>query len=226
MTRGVGLLAGLCLIATACSGNTTPPVLVEVVPPPARGFYDELPDAMIPIVLPTTEAEVAAAVAPSAPAPTSGSTSAAVTISQAASPPPPDPKVASTPRPAPPKPTAVPKTPTPVVTPVAPANCPSAQHLTEGDNLVRAAQTLPAVFYGGGLCSGDKVEASIGGAVCGTATVNTAGQWSISIRATASCGPTEGATVALSVNGKASGSATWKNSGLPPDVANGYSLSR
>jgi hypothetical protein len=91
---------------------------------------------------------------------------------------------------------------------------------------VRAAQQLPALFYGGGLCSGDKVEASIGGTVCGTATVNTAGQWSITIRPTAPCGPTEGAAVTLTVNGKASGSATWKNSGLPPDVANGYALSR
>src|SRR5678815_5837799 len=47
------------------------------------------------------------------------------------------------------------------------------------------AQQPPAVFYGKGLKSGDKVEAFIGGKSCGTSTANTAGEWSIQVSATA-----------------------------------------
>jgi len=46
------------------------------------------------------------------------------------------------------------------------------------------AQQPPAVFYGKGLKSGDKVEAFIGGKSCGTATGNAAGEWSIQVSAT------------------------------------------
>lgn len=89
------------------------------------------------------------------------------------------------------------------------------------------AQTPPAVFYGKGLKSGDKVEAMIAGKSCGTATANAAGEWSISVASTAACGPTENAAVAFTLNGggaTATPAATWKGGGLPPDVANGYVL--
>ena len=89
------------------------------------------------------------------------------------------------------------------------------------------AQTPPAVFYGKGLKSGDKVEAMIAGKSCGTATANAAGEWSISVQSNAACGPTEGAAVAFTLNGgaaTATPAATWKGGGLPPDVANGYVL--
>jgi hypothetical protein len=89
------------------------------------------------------------------------------------------------------------------------------------------AQTPPAVFYGKGLKSGDKVEATIGGKSCGTATANAAGEWSISVQSTATCAPTANAAVAFTLNGGAATStpaATWQGGGLPPDVANGYVL--
>jgi len=89
------------------------------------------------------------------------------------------------------------------------------------------AQTPPAVFYGKGLKSGDKVEALVAGKSCVTATANAAGEWSISVQSTAACGPTEGAAVAFTLNAgaaTATPAATWKGGGLPPDVANGYVL--
>jgi len=236
LTRGVALFAALCLIATACAGgNQTPPVLVEPVPFVARPVDDEYPDRMIPIA--PLEASARPAPEPTS-APTqpvvaaSGSSHSAAAISQTPSEPPADPAPPPPPpppptkTPAPPKPTATPKPPAPTATPVIPANCPSTLRVEDGDDLVRAAQQLPALFYGGGLCAGDRVEALIGGSSCGAATVNSAGQWSIAIRTGASCSPVEGATVTLTVNGKAAASATWKSGGLPPDVTNGYTLSR
>lgn len=90
------------------------------------------------------------------------------------------------------------------------------------------AQTPPAVFYGKGLKSGDRVEALIGGKSCGTATANAAGEWSISVQSNnVACGPTENAAVAFTLNGAAvspTPAAVWKGGGLPPDVANGYVL--
>ena len=88
-----------------------------------------------------------------------------------------------------------------------------------------SAQTPPATLYGKGLKAGDKVDALIGGKSCGTATVNAAGEWSISVPATAACAPTQGAAIAFTLNGAAASAtpaATWKGGGLPPDVANGY----
>ena len=89
------------------------------------------------------------------------------------------------------------------------------------------AQTPPANFYGKGLKSGDKVEASIGGKSCGTATASAAGEWAISVQSSATCGPTEGAAVTFTLNGAAATAtpaATWKGGGLPADVAIGYVL--
>ncbi len=93
---------------------------------------------------------------------------------------------------------------------------------------VTSAQTPPATLYGKGLKAGDKVEASIGGAVCGTATATAAGEWSLQIAADNTCKPTAGAAVALKLNGAAvtaRPAATWAGGGLPSDVANGYVLS-
>jgi len=89
------------------------------------------------------------------------------------------------------------------------------------------AQTPPATFYGKGLKSGDKVEASIAGKSCGSATANAAGEWSISVPTTAACAPTAGAAVSFTLNGAAATAtpaATWQGGGLPADVANGYVL--
>lgn len=89
------------------------------------------------------------------------------------------------------------------------------------------AQTPPAIFYGKGLKSGDKVEALVAGKSCGTATANAAGEWSISVAEAAACAPTAGAAVAFTLNAGAATAtpgATWKGGGLPPDVANGYVL--
>jgi hypothetical protein len=90
-----------------------------------------------------------------------------------------------------------------------------------------SAQTPPATFYGRGLQAGSTVQASIGGTVCGSSTVNSAGEWSISVPTTAPCNPTEGAAVTFTVNGApatATPAAVWRGGGLPPDVANGYVL--
>jgi hypothetical protein len=89
------------------------------------------------------------------------------------------------------------------------------------------AQQPPAVFYGKGLKSGDKVEAFIGGKSCGTSTANTAGEWTIQVSATAACGPTAGAAVTFTLNGSPATitpAATWQAGGTPPDIANGYVL--
>lgn len=98
-----------------------------------------------------------------------------------------------------------------------------------GGATTASAQTPPATFYGKGLRSGDRVEAFIGGRSCGAATANTAGEWSISVAASAACGPTAGAPTAFTLNGEAataSPAATWQGGGLPPDVANGYVLAQ
>jgi len=90
------------------------------------------------------------------------------------------------------------------------------------------AQTPPATLYGKGLKAGDKVEASIGGAVCGTATATAAGEWTLSIASDNACKPTANAAVALKLNGNAvnaTPAAVWAGGGLPSDVANGYVLS-
>jgi hypothetical protein len=91
-----------------------------------------------------------------------------------------------------------------------------------------AAQSAPASFYGrSGVNPGDRVEASIGGRVCGANTVNSLGEWAIHVQVTSSCLPTEGAAVTFTVNGgpaTIAPSAVWKVGGTPPNVANGYVL--
>ncbi len=85
-------------------------------------------------------------------------------------------------------------------------------------------QMLPATFYGKGLKVGDKVEVSIGGAVCGIATATVAGEWSLQVAADNTCKPTINAAVVLKLNGvvvNAVPVAEWARGGLPTDVANG-----
>jgi hypothetical protein len=229
VTRCIWLLAGLCLVATACAQKNPapPPVRVEPVPVAARLAREEEPDGMIPIVSvqPSTDASSGSTAAPAG-------LTAAVTIKQSSSPAPAAPTTEATAAPkvatAVPKAiTAVPKTATSV--PPSIPGCSFSQELSEGDGILRALQSPPAVFYGAGLCAGDKVEAFVAGKSCATATVNAAGQWSISIHPSAACGPTEGAAVTLTVNGKTatvSPPVQWKSGGLPPDVANGYALTR
>lgn len=89
------------------------------------------------------------------------------------------------------------------------------------------AQVLPAVLYGKGLEAGSEVTASIGGEVCGTATVTAAGEWTMQIAPDADCSPTAGAAISFTVDGDAataSPAATWASGGTPSDIANGYKL--
>ncbi|RLT26889.1 MAG: hypothetical protein DWI48_05060 [Chloroflexi bacterium] len=94
---------------------------------------------------------------------------------------------------------------------------------------VSAQSSAPAVFYGKGapLVAGDKIAVLIGGATCGTATVNGNLEWAVSVAAGASCLPTEGATASVTVNGSVATvtpTPVWKVGGTPPDVANGYKI--
>ncbi|MBM4415395.1 MAG: hypothetical protein FJ035_03875 [Chloroflexi bacterium] len=91
------------------------------------------------------------------------------------------------------------------------------------------AQTPPATFYGKGLTAGHKVEASIGGRSCGTATVTATGEWVISVASDNKCQPTAGAAVSFTINGApatATPAAVWQAGGTPPaaNIANGYVL--
>jgi hypothetical protein len=90
------------------------------------------------------------------------------------------------------------------------------------------AQVLPAVLYGQGLDEGDEVAAIIGGDVCGTATVNADGEWTMQIAPDdEDCDPTAGAAISFTLNGDpatSSPAATWASGGTPSDVANGYTL--
>lgn len=92
---------------------------------------------------------------------------------------------------------------------------------------IASAQSAPATLYGKGapLKAGDRLEASIGGRACASTTVTAAVEWVIQIPVAAPCGPTDGATVAITVNGLAAmviPAPVWKIGATPPDQANGY----
>ncbi len=231
--RGYWLAGSLCLVASACAGQ---PAVTVTVPAErslaaSQSMQDEHPDLMIEIVLaPTPGPETTSTPAGAARGSAKSESAAALQITQPASTPAAPaptttPRVAAaTPRPAS---TAPPSTVTPAPTSV--PGCRLGAALGDGDGMVRAAQVPPALFYGGGLCAGERVEAVIAGKSCGTSTVDAAGQWSISIRTTAACAPSENAAVTFTVNGSAaavSPSAVWKSGGLPPNVAAGYALTR
>ena len=89
------------------------------------------------------------------------------------------------------------------------------------------AQTPPATLYGKGLKAGDKVEAHIGGVLCGAATATAAGEWSLQVAANNACKPVANAAIELKLNGaavNATPAAVWNGGGLPSNVANGYVL--
>jgi hypothetical protein len=91
-----------------------------------------------------------------------------------------------------------------------------------------SAQFLPAVLYGTGLWSGQKVEAFIDGKSCGSTTVSPKGEWVMQIPVEAPCGPTEDATITFTLNGAeatVAPAATWHSGGIPTEnIATGYSL--
>jgi hypothetical protein len=94
---------------------------------------------------------------------------------------------------------------------------------------VSAQTSPPANFYGKGapLVAGDKIALLIGGVVCNTATVSGSLEWNATVAPGASCNPTEGATVSITVNGNVATvtpTPVWKVGGTPPDVANGYKI--
>lgn len=87
------------------------------------------------------------------------------------------------------------------------------------------ADNPPAILYGKGLNPGQVVSAWIGGKLCASTTVNGAGEWSMQITDTNSCGPTGGAAIAFQLDGKdvtATPSATFAIGAVPTDIANGY----
>ena len=87
------------------------------------------------------------------------------------------------------------------------------------------AAAPPHTVYGGGLTPGDTVTATVSGVSCGTATVDANGEWVLSVLDGAPCNPSEGDTIAFTVNGKStSETESWHPGGLPGDVANGVAL--
>ncbi len=85
-----------------------------------------------------------------------------------------------------------------------------------------------ANLFGSGLQEGDVVAALIGGVECGTHTVAAEhdGWWDIVIR-TGACGgaAVEGAKITFTVNGKTADQfVTWTDGYVPPDRANGITL--
>ncbi len=78
------------------------------------------------------------------------------------------------------------------------------------------AQNAPFTAYGVGLDSGDVVSAFIGGELCGSTTVDGAGQWILLVRDSDPCDPTNDATIGFTLNGAtAEETATWSIGGTP-----------
>ena len=90
-----------------------------------------------------------------------------------------------------------------------------------------AQVTLPFTVYGGGLTEGDTVEALIDGNSCGSATVDSNGEWGpISINV-GDCNDAaaDGSTVMFYLNGEAADQTeTFSQAGAPADPVNGVSL--
>jgi cobalamin biosynthesis Mg chelatase CobN len=90
------------------------------------------------------------------------------------------------------------------------------------------AQFLPAVLYGTGLRSGQKVEAFIDGKSCGSTTVSQKGEWVMQIAVEAPCAPADGKAITFTINGEAANAdpaAVWHSGGIPAEnIATGYSL--
>lgn len=93
---------------------------------------------------------------------------------------------------------------------------------------VARAQFLPAVLYGGGLRSGQQVEALINGVSCGTTTASTKGEWVMQVPVEAPCKPKAGNAITFKVDGVEATSApaaTWESGGIPTaSVKTGYAL--
>ena len=88
------------------------------------------------------------------------------------------------------------------------------------------AQIPPANFYGAGLDPGAVVTASIGGAACGSSTVDAGGEWAIEIpHGACGGGAVSGAVVSFAIDGvAATPAATWRFGGLPDDPSAGIAL--
>ena len=87
------------------------------------------------------------------------------------------------------------------------------------------AQVPPFTAYGTGQTAGDTVEAWVGGASCGSATVDADGNWLLQIGSDAACAPADGDAISFTLNGAATDAAeTYKAGGAPADVAAGITL--
>lgn len=79
----------------------------------------------------------------------------------------------------------------------------------------------PFTAYGIGQSEGDVVEASIGGASCGSATADADGNWILTIDSSAACSPSEGDTINFTLNGASvEETAEWTAGGTP--ATSGY----
>ena len=87
------------------------------------------------------------------------------------------------------------------------------------------AQNPPATFYGT-ASAGDVVEAWVGGVACGgAATAGSDGFWQMQVDEGAACSPSDGDSVAFTLNGEGTNETeTWKPGGAPSNVAVGVSL--
>lgn len=90
-----------------------------------------------------------------------------------------------------------------------------------GASLSTAHAQGPFTAYGIGQAPGATVSATIDGATCGTATVDSGGNWLIAIPQSAPCNPVEDDTVNFWLNGApAQETATWTAGGTP--ATSGY----
>jgi hypothetical protein len=79
----------------------------------------------------------------------------------------------------------------------------------------------PFTAYGIGQSPGSTVTASIDGATCGSASVDSQGNWLLAIDQGASCNPVEGDTINFALDGASvSETATWTGGGSP--ATSGY----
>ncbi len=88
-----------------------------------------------------------------------------------------------------------------------------------------SAQTAPYTAYGMGLRAGVTIAANIAGRSCGTAVVSAAGNWLLSIPATAACAPNERDVVSFTIDGvPTEQTITWTAGGAPANPAAGIAL--
>ena len=83
----------------------------------------------------------------------------------------------------------------------------------------------PFTAFGGGLASGDLVEAWLGSVSCGTTEADATGDWLLLINFRDPCHPLPGQELTFSLNGlPTAASETWAAGGIPDDEVEGVTL--